>query len=158
MRFGEPQTPKIRIMPLKILQINLGRCWDAQHLLQRSMEEERVDVAMVSEPRVVPDTSRWIGSTDGLAAVHWNTLRFNGCRLIKRRKEYVVVQLNGVKGEIKVISCYLAPSMTWREVHDCLDSMRDDIRTLGGGVIIGGDFNAKPPCGGVPGTLPEAEI
>lgn len=134
-------------MPLKFLQINLGRCWDAQHLLQKTMEDEGADIAIVSEPRLVPDTPHWLGSDNGLAAVHWVTTRFNGCKLIKRRmkRNYVIVQLNGIVGSVKVVSCYLAPSMTWLEVQECLDDMRKDIKALEGETIVGGDFDAKSP-------------
>jgi len=132
-------------MPLKLMQINLGRCWDALHLLGKSMEDEGVDIVIVSEPRVVPNTSRWIGSINGLAAVHWATARFNVCKLISRGRKYVIVQLSGIAGSVKVVSCYLAPSMTRREVQECLDAMRENIKSLGENVIVGGDFNAKPP-------------
>lgn len=76
--------------------------------------------------------------------------KVSNCRLIIRRERYVVVQINGGMGLVTVVSCYLAPSMAWKEVHDCLDSMREDIRALGGSVVVVGDFNAKSPLWGSP--------
>lgn len=114
------------------------------------MEDEGVDIAIISEPRVIPDSPCWLGSTDGLAAVCWKTSHFNGCKLVKRNKNYVIVRLNGVEGKVNIVSCYLAPSMKRKEVQDCLDAMREDIKSLGRNVIVEGDFNAKSPLWGSP--------
>lgn len=141
-------------MPLKLLQFNLGRCWDAQYLLEKTMEDERADIGIISEPRVIPKSPYWVGSLDGLAAVFWKTTHFNGCKLVKRNQNYVIVRLNGVEGKINIVSCYLVPSMKWREILDCLDAMREDIMDLDGNVIVGGDFNAKSPLWGSPCYTP----
>lgn len=106
-------------------------------------------IAIVSEPRTIPNTSSWLGSEDELAAVCWVHTKISNCKLVKRRERYVIVQVNGW-GQVNVISCYLAPSMTWEDVNDCLDLMREDIRELGGDTIVGGDFNAKSPMWGSP--------
>lgn len=58
-------------MTLKVVQINLGREWDALYLLHKNMEDTGAGVAIISEPRTIPNTPYWFGSDDGLAAVCW---------------------------------------------------------------------------------------
>lgn len=71
-------------MPEKvILQCNLARCWNAQHILAKHVEELGVGICAVSEPRHIPDSPYWYGSNNGLAAIFWKKVDpADKCRLI----------------------------------------------------------------------------
>lgn len=124
----------------KLLQCNIARCWQAQHLLIKQVNEMGAQVCLVSEPIRVPKNPYWFKSNNGLAAVFWSNPRpGDSCRLVHKANNFVAVKFN----EYYIISCYLPPSLNRADVQDTLDELRDLISNLGQKVVIGGDFNGK---------------
>lgn len=124
---------------MKVIQCNLARCWDAQHLLSKQMQELEIGVCVISEPRTIPCSPFWMGSQNGLAAIVWDNTKINMCRHLETQRDYVVAECGG----IRVISCYISPNIDRSEVLECLDRLSDTIRGLDGRVMICGDMNAK---------------
>lgn len=124
----------------KILQCNLARCWQAQHLLNKQVKELEAQICAISEPKRVPRSQSWFKSEDGLAAILWEKDEVRRmCRLVRRAKNFVAVKFQ----DLHVVSCYLSPNIDRAEVQDALDELRDLIVELEQRVIICGDFNGK---------------
>lgn len=80
-------------MPSRIVQCNLARCWDAQHLLHKHMVELDASICAVSEPLNIPNSPQWFGSGNRLAAIYWRRTDLSQtCRLVWRLKNCVVVE------------------------------------------------------------------
>lgn len=72
---------------ITILQCDLARSWDAQHLLAKHLEELQVNICLISEPRNVPDSPRWFSSDNGLAAIHWGcSMNSEKCKLVAKKR------------------------------------------------------------------------
>ncbi|XP_046742523.1 uncharacterized protein LOC124409151 [Diprion similis] len=138
---GGPRLKKARMA--RFLQINLNRSRGAQDLLSQSVLEGGVDVCLITEPHTVPPAGSWLGSVDGLAAVHWRTDgHTNGCALLRRGRGYVVVRC----GDIVLVSVYISPNVSLDEYSAYLDDLTSAIQSTGAngrGVVVGGDFNGR---------------
>jgi len=79
---------------IKFLQINLNRHWTAQNLLMQSIYELNIDVACVSKPALaLQASSRWIVSTDALAAIYFGTSYLTSkCVIYNINRNFVVVK------------------------------------------------------------------
>lgn len=128
-------------MPNKtILQCNIGRSWDAQHLLAKYMEKLNVGICAVSEPRHVPSSPFWFSSDNGLAAIHWRRCGTHEvCRKILGCRDMVAVEWSGVY----VVACYISPNVPHTEFLEFVDDLDAVIGCLGGRTIVCGDFNSK---------------
>lgn len=56
-----------------IIQANINRCKAAQDILAKIFDDEKILVAIISEPNNVPEVSRWYSSTDNppTVAITW---------------------------------------------------------------------------------------
>jgi len=91
-----------------LIQCNLARCRDAQHLLEKQTRELNAGICAISEPRCIPDSSLWYGSDNGLAAIYWKQSDFaRTCSLILKRRNFVVAEYGG----IYIILCYISPNV-----------------------------------------------
>lgn len=127
---------------MKFLQINLNHCKVAQDLLRQRAVEEKVDIALVSDPHVVPsDDCSWLASCGTRKATMWLASCEVTVSEVYRDPEFVSARLNGVH----VISCYASPNRTAVEFSDFLQRVENHVRTVGHGVpiIVAGDLNAR---------------
>jgi hypothetical protein len=127
---------------MKFLQINLNHCKVAQDLLRQRASEEKVDVALVSDPHVVPKDDRsWLACCGTRKAAIWLASGEATVTEVHRDPEFVSARLN----EVYVISCYASPNRTAAEFSDFLQRVGDHVRTIGPGVpvIVAGDLNAR---------------
>lgn len=122
---------------MKLLQINLNRSGRVQDLMQQYMYENKIQLALVSEPNRIP-RGNWLGDATGLAAVHWGI--GESCALVRRGTGYVAIEI----GEHIIISTYCSPNVNREEFKELLDEIGrniDDNRNRK--IIIGGDLNAR---------------
>lgn len=127
---------------MKFLQINLNHCKVAQDLLRQRAAEEKVDIALVSDPYVVPsDGCSWLACYGTRKAAIWFASDEVTATEVHRDPEFVSATLNGVN----VIICYASPNRTAAEFSDFLQRIEDHVRTIGHGVpvIVAGDLNAR---------------
>jgi hypothetical protein len=136
--------------PIQFLQANINHCAIAQDLLCQSMAEWNIGMAIVAEPYFVPPTSRWVGSTDGLAAILVAVGRSAPPFTVKERGPgYVVVQW----GRMVVVSTYFSPNRSRVEFLAHLTALEGVVRrAVPLPVLIGGDLNAKSRLWGSPRT------
>lgn len=134
---------------LKILQVNLNRCWEAQQLCEQAIKEKEIDVAIISEPYQcnIEKRSRY-RAQDGLAEIRVSqTLLERGISVneIFRSKGIITINIGGVL----CTSVYISPNVKW-EVFDAAlqDIERAHSYGAGGEYMIMGDFNARSPYWG----------
>lgn len=116
---------------MKLLQINLNRSGRAQDLMLQYMYENKIQLALVSEPNRIP-RGNWLGDAIGLA-VHWGI--GETCALVRRGKRYVVIEI----GEYIIISTYCSPNVNREKFKKLLDEIGrniDDNRSRK--IIMGG--------------------
>lgn len=134
-------------MMFKFLQVNLNHCKVAQDLLRQYLFEQKVDVAVVSEPYSVPsDSSSWLASSGTRRAAIWLVGEGLAVNNIHQGPEFITVWLNGVQ----IFSCYASPNCTGVEFSNFLQRLEDRIRTVERSipVIVAGDFNARSAAWG----------
>lgn len=121
-----------------ILQANLHRSLTADALLVQVMMEHKADLAVISE-QYSPKNGNWYEDTSKTAAI-WiiNAANFQILRDGKG-DGFVWVSSN----TYTVISCYLTPNCCIEDFQSKLDSIEDTARSIGGNLIIAGDFNAR---------------
>lgn len=124
------------------MQVNLNHARRAQDLLMQLLDERDLGLAIISEPYRIPaGNPHWVGSPDGSAAIVWR--RSNASRPLNRvggGDGFVMARW----GEVFIVSVYLSPRLTIREVEDKLDEISGAIAGLGNNapVVVAGDFNA----------------
>ncbi|XP_046742525.1 uncharacterized protein LOC124409153 [Diprion similis] len=104
--------------------------------------EAGVDICLISEPPLAPDTPRWISSADRRAAISWGAGECRqGCRPSRRGRVFVSVTY----GEMTVISVYISPNVSREKFTASLDELGQAVRSASSdrGVLVGGDFNAR---------------
>jgi hypothetical protein len=123
---------------MEIIQLNLNHTELAQDLLRQSMAEIRVDVALISEPYLVPpNNGNWVTDKARMAAIHVcgrypiQEIISNGC------EGFVIVKVNGVY----LCSCYAPPRWSIQEFEAMLDALSGHLLNKKP-LIIGGDLNA----------------
>ncbi|KAL7736937.1 hypothetical protein ACLKA6_008802 [Drosophila palustris] len=125
----------------------------SQDLLSQTVREERIDVAILSEPYVRKHEGQWQQSTDGKAAI-WSCGQ-PPCQLTQRlsRNGYVRAKC----GNTYVYSCYIAPSVPLAEFGEIIEDIAQDARSRSP-VLIAGDFNAWATEWGSKSTTPRGAI
>lgn len=134
-------------MVLNFVQCNLNHCRVAQDLVAQYMVEERVDVALISDPyKADPNSSAWHAS-DGQrrAAIYVANAGVTVANVISD-PEFVSARLNGVQ----VYSCYASPNKPIEDFQDLLRRLEDSIRTVQREVpvLVSGDLNARSAAWG----------
>jgi len=125
---------------MRVLQVNLNRCWAAQNLLMQNIAENNFDLACISEPASIPRSPHWFASTNGLAAIYLGAREFRSrCVLYKIGRNYIVIKCDS----FYFFSVYISPSESNLCFHNSLDELDMVIRAAGGRCIVTGDFNAK---------------
>ncbi|KAH8325485.1 hypothetical protein KR059_009160, partial [Drosophila kikkawai] len=122
---------------VKFLQLNLNHCRAAQDLLSQTAIEQRIDIAILSEPYKAKPEGVWQQSADGGAAI-WSCGQPPE-HLSQRasRPGYARAKCQATT----IYSCYLPPSMHIDAFKDVIQEIAQDARGRSP-VIIAGDFNA----------------
>lgn len=106
------------------------------------------EILILSEiPRGPPDTTRWISSTDGKAAVALSNLAVTAPISHSRGPGFASMLFP----DLLVYSCYWRPGGPLNQFEGFLTNLECDIRARANpdvGVIVAGDFNAKSPSWG----------
>lgn len=134
-------------MNLNFLQANLNHSKVAQDLLTQYTWEERVDVAVLSDPyRKDQDSSSWLMSSGTRRAAIWVISNRACISNVTRDPEFVSARLNGTQ----VISCYASPNVKIAEFEDLLQRLEEHIRTVGVSalILLAGDLNARSAAWG----------
>jgi len=134
-------------MGLNFVQCNLNHCRVAQDLVAQFMVEERVDVALISDPyKADPNSSAWHASAgQRKAAIYVANTGVTVANVISD-PEFVSARLNGVQ----VYSCYASPNKPIEDFQDLLRRLEDNIRTVQQEVpvLVTGDLNARSAAWG----------
>lgn len=122
---------------MRILQLNLYYCEAAQDLLSQTVQELKVDVAILCEQYKDLEEPWWTRDGSGRAAI-WacgkSAIQEN-CK--RRRAGFVWAKVDG----IYIYSCYASPNASIVEFEVFLDQLVSDARGKSP-LIIAGDFNA----------------
>jgi len=122
---------------MKVIQLNLNHCEVAQDLLQQSVQEMEVDVAILCEQYRNVDMRNWVSDGSNRAAI-WvcgsHSLQEIGGTTVSG---FVRVKVN----DVHIYSCYAPPSASIGEFKTFLDRLTDDAQSHIP-VLIAGDFNA----------------
>lgn len=143
------QLEKLAPMPmLKVLQANLNHCRAAQDLLSKYMEEESIDVAIISDPYKICDNGCSMltdtGSRRAAILVPGNQVSVAN---IVRDSEFVSARVGGYQ----IYSCYATPNPATREeFNNLLSRLESSVRSIprGNPVVVAGDFNARSAAWG----------
>ncbi|KAL4101252.1 hypothetical protein QTP88_021272 [Uroleucon formosanum] len=134
-------------MGLDFVQCNLNHCRVAQDLVAQFMVEERVNVALISDPyKADPASSAWhVSAGQRKAAIYVANTGVTVANVISD-PEFVSARLNGVQ----VCSCYASPNRPIEDFQDLLCRLEDSIRTVQQGtpVLVTGDLNARSAAWG----------
>lgn len=137
--------PVIGKYHIKIMQINLNHCKNAQDLLIQTAEQLSIDVVMISEPWKPP--SYWFNDDHKNASI-WTPLpskKFKTIKSIYKSKGITAIQLN----DYVYISCYVSPNISISEYTKYIMDLESFLNTIDTNFcIIAGDFNAKSPAWG----------
>lgn len=131
---------------ISFIQGNLNHCRVAQDLLYQYMVEEKVDIALLSDPHRIEPTANWYSDCgQQRAAIYIMSDRVTIANVLKD-PEFVSARINGVQ----VFSCYASPNQPLVVFTDFLQRLEDKIRTIPQGVpvLVTGDFNARSPAWG----------
>ena len=141
---------------IKTLQINLNRCHEAHDLLEQSLETEKYDLAVVSEPNQARmPGSGWETDLRGDAAI-WTSRRMQGVTRARGRGEgFVWLDF----GETVVYSCYISPNVSIGTYDEFLQRLETSIEGQSRTrlIIVAGDFNAWSEDWGSTTTKAEGE-
>ena len=118
---------------MRILQLNLNHCAAAQDLLEQTVFENNIDVALLSEQYSQRSESTWATDISGKAAI-WSC---KGQPFISCSKDHNWANIRG----IYFVSCYAPPSISIKDFEDFLLELALETRGKSP-VIIAGDFNA----------------
>uniref|UniRef100_A0A2M4ADW9 Putative waldo-6 aae n=1 Tax=Anopheles triannulatus TaxID=58253 RepID=A0A2M4ADW9_9DIPT len=125
---------------MEFIQVNLNHCEAAQQLLKQTAVEVKCDVALISEPYRVPDTSNnnsWASDSWKKAAI-WVTGKHAIDEVVSSSHEgFVIAKISG----IFVCSCYAPPSWGPERFQKMLDNLTGELAGRKP-LVIGGDFNA----------------
>ncbi|XP_013172726.1 PREDICTED: uncharacterized protein LOC106121560, partial [Papilio xuthus] len=125
-------------MALRLLQANLNHCARAQDLFIQSLAQWSIDLAVTSEPYLVPDRNNWVGDLNQLVAIYagGNPPIVS----LRRGRSCVGVKLSG----IALIGVYFSPNRSLTDFEEYLDEVSSFVqwgRPLA--VVVAGDLNAK---------------
>ncbi|XP_076301847.1 uncharacterized protein LOC143219944 [Lasioglossum baleicum] len=135
---GATSTPEIN--HIKILQINLNHCKNAQELLTQSAMQYAIDVVLISEPWSPP--SYWHNDGHKSASI-WLPQpgnKLNRVKCLYKSKGIVAVQIQ----DHTFISCYISPNISLESYTERISELERFLDTINiDKCIIAGDFNAK---------------
>lgn len=116
-----------------ILQINLNRSGKAQDLMSQYMRENKIGIALISEPNKIPG-GNWFGEASGVAAIHWGMAE--SCVLVGRGKGFVAVESKGKS----LVSTYCSPNVEKAVFVKLLEEIENNIivKNKRRKIIIGG--------------------
>jgi len=133
---------------LRILQANLNHCKVAQDLLMKFMQEEAIDVAILSDPYRICDNGcdSLADTVLGRAAILVPGKQVTVCNVI-RDAEFVSARVGGYQ----IYSCYATPNPATRDMFgSLLRRLENSVRTVmrDTPVVVAGDFNARSAAWG----------
>jgi len=141
---------------IRFVQANLNHCGEAHDLLQQFVSEERISVALVSDPH--PSRSpEWMRDASGLAAV----CVFSRTLTVGNPEVGVGFSAATVGCKFRVYSCYAPPRWSDNEFGDFLGRLDGSVRAWRSSVsrvIVGGDFNAWSASWGSRGSNRRGEM
>ncbi|XP_041451717.1 uncharacterized protein LOC121405176 [Drosophila obscura] len=138
---------------MKIIQINLNHCEVTQQLLEQTVREHRIDVAVISEQYRNRNSEEWIADCRKKAAI-WS------CGSPTQQLRHTCVGDGFARArlnDVYIYSCYLPPSLTLQQATAVLEGIADDAREKHP-TIIAGDFNAWATEWGCPRTNPRGQV
>lgn len=102
---------------LKILQVNLNHCRVAQDLMIKFIEEEGIDVAILSDPYRISDNGcdMLTDTKTGRAAIMVTGKQVSVANII-RDSEFVSARV----GDYQIYSCYATPNPNTRDAFNNL--------------------------------------
>lgn len=121
---------------MRLIQINLNHCEAAQDLLTQRISEEKIDVAIISEPYKNVQSGTWAIDETGTAAI-WACGSFPFQQANTQSAGFVRAKIRG----IYFYSCYAPPRWTLEEFQRMLHQLTADAQS-NPPVVIAGDFNA----------------
>lgn len=135
---------------LHILQINLNRSRRAHDAATVKAGEDGISIILVSEPNqaAIQNKRGWITSTGGGAAIRISNGQSTPVQSYRAGGNHVSVKIAGVR----YYASYVSPNCTIEQFEIDLEDLEEDLNSARGGVIIGGDFNAKSSEWGAPRT------
>ncbi|XP_013161507.1 PREDICTED: uncharacterized protein LOC106113327, partial [Papilio xuthus] len=125
-------------MALRLLQTNLNHCARAQDLFIQSLAQWSIDLAVVSEPYLVPDRSNWVGDLEHLVAIYAGG--HPPIASVKKGRCCVGAKFPG----IVLIGVYFSPNRSLSDFEAYLEEVSSLVRwgrPLE--VVVAGDLNAK---------------
>lgn len=129
-----------------VVQANLNHSRVAQDLLDQYMVEQRIDVAILSDPyQAAIASNAWLVDSGTRRAAIWVPGHSVSIGNVLRDPEFVSARINGVQ----VFSCYASPNQTLEAFSNFLQRLEDSIRLAPGvPVLVAGDFNARSAAWG----------
>ncbi|XP_074027685.1 uncharacterized protein [Leptinotarsa decemlineata] len=90
-------------MPLKILQVNVDRRGAAHNLLTKTIEDEKIGIALVQKPNIKMTSKN----------PRWLTDNTNSCAVFKTRLQLLLDHVADLKTEVIVAGDFNAKSSSW---------------------------------------------
>lgn len=138
---------------MRLIQLNLNHCEAAQDLLEQTVREQKVDVAVLSEPYRRKHQGVWAEDNTGGSALWVCGARALQLSNIRSNDGYVRATIGGTT----VYSCYMPPSLTTDEFESLVDRLALDVRGRNS-VVVAGDFNSWATEWGCRRTTPKGHI
>lgn len=126
---------------IKFLQVNLNRSPRAHDLMEKTCEEEKIDILLVSEPNKgkVSKERGWYTDSNCDAVIGVRGRSISGSES-GSGLGYTWIGVNNVK----IFSVYISPNVSRATVVKILDDLGKEVRrSKYKDFLIGGDFNAK---------------
>lgn len=137
---------------MRFIQLNLNHCEAAQCLLRQSVMENKVDVALLSEPYKIEENTAWRYDATKTASI-WLASGKVPRQSASNREGFVRVNIS----DISVYSCYIAPRHSIEEFRSIVDCLSFDAANQKK-VLIAGDFNAWATDWGCPRTSSRGRV
>lgn len=138
---------------MRILQVNLNHCRAAQELLQQTVRELDIDIALISEPYDNMNLPGWISDPTKTSAIWYTSGRVLRDTFSSRNGGFVRAKVEG----ITIYSCYIPPRFHLDEFKNIIDTLVRDAADKSP-VLIAGDFNAWATEWGSPRTNDRGRI
>ncbi|XP_076248027.1 uncharacterized protein LOC143187674 [Calliopsis andreniformis] len=139
-----------------LLPANIMRSRRAQDLLVHTLREQKIGLAVVTEPYNIPDLPDWVGSRCSSVTITWTwTPASPPATVIETGEGCVAVQW----ADIAVVGCYVSPNTDLASYETYLDGLEACVRRcMPRPVIVLGDFNAHATAWGSPRTNRRGEV
>ena len=128
-----------------VLQGNVQHSRLATDLLSQIVAENKVQMALISEPYTHRRNPAWLYDASGYAGL-WAADTRNVVAKHGFGDGYVWATCRG----ITFVSCYFSPNDSMQEFREKLDSLEDMLRVVETRVVVAGDFNARALEWGMP--------